>query len=102
MCVGLFCSLSFALLLIFFICVFLLMILRPPRSTRTDTLLPYTTLFRSIRVWNGRRPKRRLAVAVFLPGIAGVVVAAHFPVARRIAVQEGDVFHPLEIGRAHV
>src|SRR3546814_11492001 len=23
------------------------MILRPPRSTRTDTLLPYTTLFRS-------------------------------------------------------
>src|SRR3546814_44308 len=25
-----------------------LMIRRPPRSTRTDTLLPYTTLFRSI------------------------------------------------------
>src|SRR3546814_7768787 len=25
------------------------MIRRPPRSTRTDTLLPYTTLFRSIR-----------------------------------------------------
>src|SRR3546814_9522452 len=24
------------------------MILRPPRSTRTDTLFPYTTLFRSI------------------------------------------------------
>src|SRR3546814_7028207 len=28
--------------------VFLLMIRRPPRSTRTDTLLPYTTLFRSV------------------------------------------------------
>src|SRR3546814_4376487 len=28
--------------------VFFLMIRRPPRSTRTDTLLPYTTLFRSI------------------------------------------------------
>src|SRR3546814_17056084 len=27
--------------------VFLLMIRRPPRSTRTDTLFPYTTLFRS-------------------------------------------------------
>src|SRR3546814_2477254 len=27
--------------------LFLLMIRRPPRSTRTDTLLPYTTLFRS-------------------------------------------------------
>src|SRR3546814_17451908 len=25
------------------------MILRPPRSTRTDTLFPYTTLFRSLR-----------------------------------------------------
>src|SRR3546814_14506089 len=30
--------------------VFFLMIRRPPRSTRTDTLFPYTTLFRSDRV----------------------------------------------------
>src|SRR3546814_6925618 len=29
--------------------VFFLMIRRPPRSTRTDTLVPYTTLFRSSR-----------------------------------------------------
>src|SRR3546814_6495685 len=29
------------------VCFFLLMIQRPPRSTRTDTLFPYTTLFRS-------------------------------------------------------
>src|SRR3546814_20663200 len=28
---------------------FFLMIRRPPRSTRTDTLFPYTTLFRSPR-----------------------------------------------------
>src|SRR3546814_12179009 len=28
---------------------FFLMLLRPPRSTRTDTLFPYTTLFRSGR-----------------------------------------------------
>src|SRR3546814_10807872 len=28
--------------------MFFLMIRRPPRSTRTDTLFPYTTLFRSI------------------------------------------------------
>src|SRR3546814_4546328 len=27
------------------------MIRRPPRSTRTDTLFPYTTLFRSILEW---------------------------------------------------
>src|SRR3546814_20772986 len=30
-------------------CLFFLMIRLPPRSTRTDTLLPYTTLFRSAR-----------------------------------------------------
>src|SRR3546814_3664567 len=34
------------------------MIRRPPRSTRTDTLLPYTTLFRSI--------ERELAVSTRL------------------------------------
>src|SRR3546814_13331969 len=27
------------------------MIRRPPRSTRTDTLFPYTTLFRSVNEW---------------------------------------------------
>src|SRR3546814_8585649 len=31
-------------------CFVFLMIRRPPRSTRTDTLFPYTTLFRSIAV----------------------------------------------------
>src|SRR3546814_6175729 len=40
------CSLTVCL----YLCrlVFFLMIRRPPRSTRTDTLFPYTTLFRSI------------------------------------------------------
>src|SRR3546814_15551354 len=32
---------------VLFIFVFFLMIRRPPRSTRTDTLFPYPTLFRS-------------------------------------------------------
>src|SRR3546814_13991423 len=32
----------------FCLLIFFLMIRRPPRSTRTDTLFPYTTLFRSI------------------------------------------------------
>src|SRR3546814_20184002 len=31
------------------LCFFFLIIRRPPRSTRTDTLFPYTTLFRSVR-----------------------------------------------------
>src|SRR3546814_20161119 len=30
------------------LCFCFLMIRRPPRSTRTDTLFPYTTLFRSL------------------------------------------------------
>src|SRR3546814_13878397 len=34
------------MLLDYYLCLFL-MIRRPPRSTRTDTLFPYTTLFRS-------------------------------------------------------
>src|SRR3546814_4045039 len=35
-------------LLLFPILFFFLIIRRPPRSTRTDTLFPYTTLFRSV------------------------------------------------------
>src|SRR3546814_10927673 len=35
---------------------FFLMIRRPPRSTRTDTLFPYTTLFRSALSCDRRRP----------------------------------------------
>src|SRR3546814_3670803 len=38
---------------------FFLMIRRPPRSTRTDTLFPYTTRFRSLRNWQVQR--RRIA-----------------------------------------
>src|SRR3546814_17125086 len=38
---------------------FFLMIRRPPRSTRTDTLFPYTTLFRSRH--HPRPPARRHA-----------------------------------------
>src|SRR3546814_7014523 len=38
--------------------VFFLMIRRPPRSTRTDTLFPYTTLFRAV---GGRLPCKNRA-----------------------------------------
>src|SRR3546814_20155664 len=36
------------------------MIRRPPRSTRTDTLFPYTTLFRALTA--GAQPPREAAV----------------------------------------
>src|SRR3546814_17094106 len=67
------------------------MIRRPPRSTRTDTLFPYTTLFRSLRIrhvtagsrierphdrrpgnvilWREGDPLRRLRVVLIAPGI---------------------------------
>src|SRR3546814_6517373 len=34
--------------MLFCLYFFFLMVRRPPRSTRTDTLFPYTTLFRSL------------------------------------------------------
>src|SRR3546814_2786169 len=43
------------LIYLFFVYLFFLMIRRPPRSTRTDTLFPYTTLFRSPAARTGRR-----------------------------------------------
>src|SRR3546814_7424852 len=62
---GLFLTLPFHVSVFFF-----LMIRRPPRSTRTDTLFPYTTLFRSARLpdhglqpvaYGARRSPRRVA-----------------------------------------
>src|SRR3546814_3613964 len=55
--------------LLFFL--FFLMIRRPPRSTRTDTLFPYTTLFRSLyRVINydGALTDNGLALGTMPPG----------------------------------
>src|SRR3546814_8106612 len=49
------------------------MIRRPPRSTRTDTLFPYTTLFRS----NTRNLEAWLAGLVALACVA--LIAAQFP-----------------------
>src|SRR3546814_16447678 len=50
----------FSLYIVF---VFLFMIRRPPRSTRTDTLFPYTTLFRSEMLGILRDGIRQLSAA---------------------------------------
>src|SRR3546814_19512010 len=42
-------SFSLCLICITAVIIFFLMLRHPPRSTRTDTLFPYTTLFRSTR-----------------------------------------------------
>src|SRR3546814_1688783 len=41
------------------------MIRRPPRSTRTDTLFPYTTLFRSVRAVRGDVAMKVLVACLF-------------------------------------
>src|SRR3546814_17624969 len=48
--------------------LFFLMIRRPPRSTRTDTLFPYTTLFRSpcaCPLPRGREQKRQNSMIAY-------------------------------------
>src|SRR3546814_13386375 len=54
------------------------MLRRPPRSTRNDTLFPYTTLFRSrgaeqaiVRRWKHKHPTAYLAVAGTAQAIGG-------------------------------
>src|SRR3546814_12050637 len=52
------------------------MIRRPPRSTRTDTLFPYTTLFRSSH--GNDMAERRYAEAGFDPGNARIAQLKRF------------------------
>src|SRR3546814_13373249 len=77
------------------------MIRRPPRSTRTDTLFPYTTLFRS------RRHEAGDAGAVLgdrhrhLAAGAGIAVADQAAVGLVGDVPEGDAGLGEEIGDRH-
>src|SRR3546814_3680845 len=98
------------------------MIRRPPRSTRTDTLFPYTTLFRSC-FWQNCRSAKRLSfsrstgpppapeadirsVAAMnqirgrLPGQC-LIALRQLPGAGTVSLDHG-VAVPHEIGRAHV
>src|SRR3546814_8855483 len=105
------------------------MIRRPPRSTRTDTLFPYTTLFRSAPI---RRMRIEEAadqqIGLLGAAVPGAEAQAFEPVfsvhlgsignrpadaggGRRLRVERGDshaarnpgrVLEPQEIGRAHV
>src|SRR3546814_12767483 len=61
------------------------MIRRPPRSTRTDTLFPYTTLFRSVRAADRRH---------LFHGATGVVAAAEAQDELRAGAGAGDLAQP--------
>src|SRR3546814_1640112 len=60
------------------------MLRRPPRSTRTDTLFPYTTLFRSIAEEQGSLPNA-------WPITPDQVTPAHPPVAIDRATFAGEI-----------
>src|SRR3546814_1331628 len=57
--------------LFLFFLFFFLMIRRPPRSTRTDTLFPYTTLFRSEAAPLGGLARPRLPAGARPPQARG-------------------------------
>src|SRR3546814_3222231 len=62
------------------------MIRRPPRSTRTDTLFPYTTLFRSRGAAD-----RRLALLRFVHPVVAqhdADIAARFPIGDRFHIEQ--------------
>src|SRR3546814_17097696 len=58
------------------------MIRRPPRSTRTDTLFPYTTLFRSVHIV-GAGPAGLMAAHQFALKGYSVFIYDHKPVPAR-------------------
>src|SRR3546814_11222883 len=67
------------------------MIRRPPRSTRTDTLFPYTTLFRSERLRTALREGHEREVGVLAadtrdPRIDGDIML--FPAAVLVAITD--------------
>src|SRR3546814_15132766 len=78
------------------------MIRRPPRSTRTDTLFPYTTLFRSSRKISALVVLKELVLDLLFvtdtflkDGRAGRVVPDMYPVKNR------RVFHADQAARTH-
>src|SRR3546814_3615121 len=88
------------------VCFFFLMIRRPPRSTRTDTLFPYTTLFRSQQrrrrfLRRERRPVVRAHRSAALPRVGRrqdpliqpsiFVIAGLFRADRRCARHHDDL-----------
>src|SRR3546814_19476301 len=85
----------FVLILFFF-----LMIRRPPRSTRTDTLFPYTTLFRSAQRSRRSPPPGSdhppVPRAAYIASVRNATSGG--AMRNRVPVYGLDI----EIGRAHV
>src|SRR3546814_2137841 len=66
------------------------MIRRPPRSTRTDTLFPYTTLFRSVVLANVAVMKHRV-IKVFILRSKNRQHASSIPSILKLTPMRADV-----------
>src|SRR3546814_19635088 len=88
-----YCMLCFLYLVFMF---FFLMIRRPPRSTRTDTLFPYTTLFRSVKSMRAGKAQLVDSYVLLKDGEAWLMGAHITP------LTSASTHVIAEIGRAHV
>src|SRR3546814_7880209 len=89
------------------------MIRRPPRSTRTDTLFPYTTLFRTLRIGGALSAviRNQLPVAYgcdgqrvpedIEPGRANSLVLRAMQLARTTPARIDDATLALQFGAIH-
>src|SRR3546814_5509410 len=86
-----------------YICFFFVLIRRPPRSTRTDTLFPYTTLFRSafslcLSLCDALQPEEIRSSVKLFPPLADVTLhhscffdaTANGPITAPVAVIVGN------------
>src|SRR3546814_17376542 len=103
MCLVLSCVVDYVNLfrMSFLFTVFFLMIRRPPRSTRTDTLFPYTTLFRSTlrQTSCSCRTSCGPTLRICRPSS---LRRGTFPALRVGSFYYVEPVEPLQIGRAHV
>src|SRR3546814_10042397 len=74
--------------------MFFLMIRRPPRSTRTDTLFPYTTLFRSTFLQARRELRREEVIAEKRRSFVNEIEGG-------ISLVDGDVHRPVHRSEEH-
>src|SRR3546814_17466923 len=85
-----------------FVFIFFLMIRRPPRSTRTDTLFPYTTLFRSYYAVQLRQPgEAGRAYGTTLVSVAaadGRIVDTVDPFAMSVGERAINLLYPIHTG----
>src|SRR3546814_20912871 len=90
-------------MLVCFFCF--LMIRRPPRSTRTDTLFPYTTLFRSSHRGLNWFANIFIAIGLLITFLGIIAALSTLDFSGGVdAMQErlNELMKVAEIGRAHV